>query len=110
MPSYRKAAPKRRPKVHEQLALNVSDIKVRAYIEAVTEHLETVLRGNKLELQANYSELKKRIATLEEENAALRDAMAALADQVAALEGDGDDEYALTKSKLVKFMKHKGWL
>lgn len=110
MPSYKKAAPKRKPKLHEQLALNVSDIKVRSYVEAVIQHFEKTLSGNKLEYQGEIATLKKRLTTLEEENAALRTATSALADRLATLEGDGDDEYALTKSKLVKFMKHKGWL
>lgn len=109
MPPLKNTGPAR-PKLHEQLSLNVEDTKVRAYVEAAIEYLERSIQGQDRALRNKIDAEVAKVRILQAENDALREALMAVSMKLdTILDPDGDDKYALTKAKLIKFMKSQGW-
>lgn len=92
------------------LGLNVSDPKVRTYVEAVMSHLQDYADAKLRIAEDRNTELSKRVKALETELETARTSLASLKGRIEVFEGYGeDDRYLLTKAKVIQLMKAMGW-
>lgn len=108
MPSPKPTGHRRAP-AYEKLGLNV-DPKINGFVNAVREHIEGrvdgILAASSNKSASNQKAIRALTELVEAQDKRITDLEAQLSSVISPSE---DDKHALTKAKLIQFMKSKGW-